>query len=1061
MTLGTYSQIVSLKNQQDDIRRGRDFEMLIREIQPWDHRPPIVSSQDSEQLDGVFIYKGLTFIIESKAVKKTITPGMHEWEDFELKLRRRKEKRIVGLFCCLFDVSDKIVERAKEMNMEGIQTIVIAGKHWDDLYSSDIYFPSFLDYMMQLSTLKNKPIMDSMKNVNSWIYDCKSIGDNFINNSKKVSSSFLRRFKHKFHDQLFVERNIDTQIEALVQALAPQSLRTSISGKTKDSAKQILIVRDFSGSGKTTLSVNLTSNNDHSYCFATTANLNLIDEVLDKFLDLNKYPKYGINELLAVNKPFLFIIDSLDETQLFQHVHKRKEIKSLLKKVEELNSDAQKNKLALFPIILMFTIREEYWRDWEASFEGRQDVVQLKKILSNYNPIEFQDALKKYGDAYNYEISNHLNKEAENILSVPINLEIFSEANHYEGHISVHDIWEGKILSSYFSKKEEALSKHYIERFNSKVFYALLCLLANKLLTDKTSLFSKADFTSVAGSIYPELAFSSDQILINLISEQLIINDIDNVKNFRFKYTRFVEYLAALHIIIQVELTKDLRIIDPFIQVIYDSNLVSIYAVLYNIKHICRTQYKDIENDIIEHYSHSDTFLRNYLPELRGKIARGEKIPEDVIKTIITNNLIQSAETSWNTFFIVAAKNVDEKKEIIMAAFVLAWETNGKHTQRWKLINKLAGRGWLLEERLIFTMFRDSNSRDWEEYFGNILAQKLNNEFLDIWTQIDGLSIFHKIIQKNPYEWQYANRLLDLIFRGEGYILGDIFSDEGPKSYVTFETLHTRKLPVLSTNDKKECDDFVSYITELFSGQSAKGSFEKIYYNELNKEEKLYVNITLEYLFQGKYGVNDLPFVNYIIQQLPETSSLVRIVLENDFLEVSLNETDKNGTTLFMEIIDCNYENKLDLFQNVFSRGYKKNQIDESYVSEALKNINQLNAKKLEDLLFAYSFLRIKNVADYKRIIMIYRELCTIFSAKYNRIINFRYTNLVQVANNGLEHYKEFTALLMKAFYIYQRQAELETKPSYLKKVEALSNFPVPQSTEFDSVLSAIFPELF
>lgn len=1058
MSQEIYNQILDLKSRTDAIDRGRDFEALMREIQPWDHRPPIVASPKSEQLDGVFIYKGETFIIESKAVSKKITPGMSEWEDFELKLRRRTAHGVIGMFCSLFEICDTVMERAKEMNMTGIRTIIIAGKTWDELSAADIHFPSFLDYLMLMCSLKNLPSVDSLKNAKSWIYDGKSINDSFTDNAKKISSTFLRRFKHKFHEQLFVERAIDVQIRSLMAALSPRSLKASAN---RDSHKQLIVVRDFSGSGKTTMSANLAAYSEYYFCFATTANISQVDEVLDNFLHLNKYPGHGLNELIAIDKPLLFIVDSLDETPLHSHVSKRREIKSLIRKVEELNAEAVKKNLAVFPIAVLFTIREEYWRDWEASFEGRQDVVSLKKIISHYNKAEFQTALENYKRAYHYKILNFLTPEAENILSVPINLEIFSESNYYEGEISVEDIWEGKILSNYFAKKEESLFKHYIDQFSTPVFYVLLARLAFSMLQDRTTLFSRTQFRFILASISEVLALNSDQILLNLVSEQIVINDTDNASNYRFKYIRFIEYLVALNVIQEFNEKRNFNEIDFAIQIIYDSNIVSVYGVLDNIKHICRVQFKQVEEDIIDYYSHSETFLQKYLPELRGKISRGEGIPKDAIKSIVTNDFTQSPATSWNSFFIIAAKFVNEKKDKILAAFGLAWDKNKENTQRWKMIARLATRDYLLEERVLFSLMRDSRPREWEEYFGTILSKKMNTEFLDLWGQLRGDSIFNPLVEKHPQDWHLANRLLSLIYRNEGFIIGDMLSDEKPNSYIVFDKGSNKKLPNLDQRQKQLCDDYIEELKTRFVHETPNVSSPYFFVKELNKESVQYLNIKLEQLFKGVYGIHEKPFLNFLISSLPVSETLFRIVRENHYLEIPSNLVDKQGFSAFRELLECDYQHKNDLYEYLFANGYKKTEDDDKYILNAIQHSENLNTKELEDLLIGFCYLKIKKSSDYERLNRVYRELCVLLSARFNRIIYFRFPNFVQVANNALEHYKEYSDLFMRAFETYGRTAELRSKASYIKKVKAIEHTHPVQSREFDSIFESIFPELF
>lgn len=91
-----YEQLIGLYDIDDKQRRGYLFEQLIREIQPWSYRPPISAVGNGEQLDAIYEWDGRIFIIEAKAKEAKIMQSSKEWEDFELKVRRRN-KSVVGL----------------------------------------------------------------------------------------------------------------------------------------------------------------------------------------------------------------------------------------------------------------------------------------------------------------------------------------------------------------------------------------------------------------------------------------------------------------------------------------------------------------------------------------------------------------------------------------------------------------------------------------------------------------------------------------------------------------------------------------------------------------------------------------------------------------------------------------------------------------------------------------------------------------------------------------------------------------------------------------------------
>ncbi|WP_449403934.1 DUF7829 domain-containing protein [Flavobacterium akiainvivens] len=65
-----------------------------------------------------------------------------------------------------------------------------------------------------------------------------------------------------------------------------------------------------------------------------------------------------------------------------------------------------------------------------------------------------------------------------------------------------------------------------------------------------------------------------------------------------------------------------------------------------------------------------------------------------------------------------------------------------------------------------------------------------------------------------------------------------------------------------------------------------------------------------------------------------------------------------------------------------------------------------------------------QKVFVYKGLSEIYRKICTLLSFKYGLIISFRFSHMIQLANNALEHYKEFGNLFVPGFFksmIYMR----------------------------------------
>lgn len=188
-----YAQIISLYSEVDKQKRGYAFEQLVREIQPWSYKPPISAVGNGEQLDGVYEWDGRIFIVEAKAKETKIMQGSSDWEDFELKIRRRN-KSVVGLFLSLYDIDENIIRQCEIMNREGYSIFVIYGDIWEKLYDEPISFELILKYLLINSRINNKATVTTVESVKKWFYRNDEIIQKYNDICVKSSSTFLRRY---------------------------------------------------------------------------------------------------------------------------------------------------------------------------------------------------------------------------------------------------------------------------------------------------------------------------------------------------------------------------------------------------------------------------------------------------------------------------------------------------------------------------------------------------------------------------------------------------------------------------------------------------------------------------------------------------------------------------------------------------------------------------------------------------------------------------------------------------------------------------------------------------
>jgi hypothetical protein len=765
--MNLYNEIVSLRNNTNNVERGYKFEQIIREIQPWDRKPPVVATLPSEQLDGIFMWKGQAYLIESKAKVKPITAGSHDWEDFEIKIRRRKNT-VIGLFCSLFSVNENIYKRAEELNIEGHFVIVLAGDFWDDINNHQLPIKDMLEYMNLFGRIGFKSKPPEIKKILNWCYDIETTNRKIFDLCKKNSATFLRRHKSPFHQNLYVQRDIDNLIESYAKDLKPSTIK-----KAKEKPKQICLIRDYSGSGKTTLSLEIANNSLAYFGTGITANEQEIDVKLVSFFS-SLGEQYGLLELISSNKPIVFVIDSLDEAN-FDLTRKRKEILSIIKFIEgELNRISESIDLLVFPALFVFTLREDYLRDWESLFEGRRR-NDINKRISSFSINEFPNAIEKYSNCYGYSIVNEISNETRLVLSIPINLLIFSETYKFQGDIVIKEIWEGNVIDTYFTRKKEDIHNRYIQGFSSSVFFQLISFLSFHIVKTKKNAITRNDIELILKENYSSLTPYCDEIVVALVSELIIIRDSEDLNLFRFRHSRFIEFLLAYYIVNSIERNQNFKNLEDFTQISFESGIVLMFRVHDDIRYIGKTKFPQILSIIEDYYSKSDYFMSKKLLRLRSGLSVNCKTEEEDIKLILKNISSNDPSLITDAFFVIVAKANNQSQATVLNLFIASFMSSTNKSERYKLIAKLEYHNLLVNEKVLDCLLLSSFSKDWEVYLGLIISNNLSAEFQELWHQSAGNSKLDRIINKTVDEdWSQVNKLRKSILENTNFILGDV-----------------------------------------------------------------------------------------------------------------------------------------------------------------------------------------------------------------------------------------------------------------------------------------------
>lgn len=205
---------------------------------------------------------------------------------------------------------------------------------------------------------------------------------------------------------------------------------------------------------------------------------------------------------------------------------------------------------------------------------------------------------------------------------------------------------------------------------------------------------------------------------------------------------------------------------------------------------------------------------------------------------------------------------------------------------------------------------------------------------------------------------------------------------------------------------------------------------------------------------------NDKPLVNGLIKS--DDSNKYRFlifILENQSIVLDLTLKDKIENTVLYDAVHNSKFYAHYIIQLLFIRGYKLNEMEETYLIENF-NSNATRPEHLENITLALICHKLSNPELIEKSQKIIKVFFTILSFKTNRIIGFK-LNHTALANNFLQHNQEFSNVFLTALKEYNFYNTLKTKPSFVKKETAIRESMPFQETAYDEVFKKMFPELY
>lgn len=177
--------------------------------------------------------------------------------------------------------------------------------------------------------------------------------------------------------------------------------------------------------------------------------------------------------------------------------------------------------------------------------------------------------------------------------------------------------------------------------------------------------------------------------------------------------------------------------------------------------------------------------------------------------------------------------------------------------------------------------------------------------------------------------------------------------------------------------------------------------------------------------------------------------------------EVGIDFGQFKKKTLLMSILG-NDKLRISVIIGLFQNGYILSEQDKSFIKETKPTKGDYNYEKL--IWMIYWFNKLKNKELISTICLYHKQLFSILSAIKGKVIGLRWKEheLIQVANNAIEHYENCWNIIEIAF---KKNVNVWYKithtPSFAKKQNKYDFHHVTTDQNFEALCRDLFPEIF
>lgn len=253
-------------------------------------------------------------------------------------------------------------------------------------------------------------------------------------------------------------------------------------------------------------------------------------------------------------------------------------------------------------------------------------------------------------------------------------------------------------------------------------------------------------------------------------------------------------------------------------------------------------------------------------------------------------------------------------------------------------------------------------------------------------------------------------------------------------------------------------DQALRFLRNLYSGNGERwNGYDPI--AALTEDEHINrLNIKLAF-DGGRVGVVEKAIVD------PSKAVFVRHIFHSPNVRIAVNRLVVNGTPVLQWCMQLESETEFRIMAaHLFRKGYRLTPDDKAYLIGQYDNAS-IGAGDSERL-FRWGFVSFLSKIGMERVndlVQIEHALFAILSIKLGRVIGSGFRNLKEVVNTMFHNHSGHGSVFLHALYKYNqidRLAQEDAKGTIGKKISAFVAFKPKQILLYDSMFSAVFPDL-